>query len=150
MKQELRPVVHEMIQAQGLRYLLDVAHFIRTHSMQPTKILSLHASQVACIRKLKVGKENEFGRVFHLGRMGGNFMICFRSTSVRMNDKESFSDILAEFQSYFGAGTLSEVGTDKGYYSKKNIQAAESLSIRADGIQRPRVCSEPADPGSSL
>lgn len=158
-KQELRPIVQylrkmtgvrlrrlpwnirqdvEMIQAKGWRYLLDVAHFVRTHSVQPKKILSLHAEEVACIRKGKVGKDNEFGRVFHLGRVGGNFMICFGATSVRMNDKKSFPDILAEFQACFGPHTLSEVGTDKGYYSKKNILAAETLSINADGIQRPR------------
>jgi hypothetical protein len=53
------------------RYLLDVAHFIRTHTIKPDKLLSFHCFEVACIRKGKVGKENEFGRVFQLGRIGG-------------------------------------------------------------------------------
>jgi hypothetical protein len=48
------------------RYLLDVAHFIRTHTMKPDKLLAFHCFEVACIRKGKVGKENEFGRVFQL------------------------------------------------------------------------------------
>jgi len=51
------------------RFVLDVAHFIRTHTIKPDKLLSFHCFEVACIRKGKVGKENEFGRVFQLGRI---------------------------------------------------------------------------------
>ena len=66
--------------SHGWRYVLDVAHFIRTHTIKPDKLLSFHCFEVACIRKGKVGKENEFGRVFQLGRIGGNFLIPFTCT----------------------------------------------------------------------
>lgn len=124
------------IQTMGWRYLLDVAHFTRTHHIQTGKILSFHAHEVACVKKGKAGKDKEFGRVFQLGRIGGNFLIAFGCTSVRMDDKQSILPAVREHQEIFGKGTLQEVGTDKGYYKRKNVQEIESLSINADGLQR--------------
>jgi transposase, IS5 family len=54
------------------RYLLDVGHFTRTHTLKAGKILSFHAKELACIKKGKIGKEFQFGRVFQLGRIKGN------------------------------------------------------------------------------
>jgi transposase, IS5 family len=125
------------IAEMGWRYLLDVAYFTRTHQMKPGKILSFHAHQVACIKKGKAGKDKEFGRVFQLGRIGGNYLIAFSSTSVRMPDKLSLLDAVAEHQIIFGAQTLEEIGSDKGYYMLKNIKQVEALLINADGLQRP-------------
>lgn len=122
---------------KGRRYLLDVAHFIRTHSIKQGKILSWHAEEVACIKKGKVNKDNEFGRVFQLGRIGGNYMIPFASHDLQMNDKESLIACLKEHGEIFGSGVLKEVGTDKGYYSQTNIKQGEDNSINMDGVQRP-------------
>lgn len=121
----------------GRRYLLDVAHFIRTHTIKPDKLLAFHCFEVACIRKGKVGKENEFGRVFQLGRIGGNFLIPFTCTDVRMDDKQSLLPAIAEHAEIFGADILKAVGTDKGYYSAANIRKVQQAGINADGIQRP-------------
>lgn len=52
------------IRKDAWRYLLDVAHFIRTQSLKSGKILSFHSEAVTCIKKGKPGKEKEFGRVF--------------------------------------------------------------------------------------
>jgi hypothetical protein len=128
----------DQITEHGWRFLLDVAHFIRTHSIKPGKILSFHCFAVACIRKGKVGKENEFGRVFQLGRIGGNFLIPFTCTDVRMEDKDCLTPAIAEHRSIFGDEVLKAVGTDKGYYSVKNVRAAQQEGVDADGIQRPR------------
>ena len=65
----------------------DVGHFVRTHTIKPGKRLSFHAKAVVCIKKGKAGKPHEFGRVFQLGRLGGNLLIAFSCTSVRMEDK---------------------------------------------------------------
>jgi IS5 family transposase len=124
------------IKEMGWRYLLDVAHFTRTHGIKPGKILSFHAHQVACIKKGKAGKEKEFGRVFQLGRIGGNFLIAFACTSVRMNDKQSLLPAVNEHRAIFGKKVLKQVGTDKGYYKRKNIKEIEALGINADGLQR--------------
>ena len=125
------------------RYLLDVAHFIQTHTIKPDKLLAFHCFEGACIRKGKVGKENEFGRVFQLGRIGGNFRIPFTCTDVRMNDKQSLLPAMAEHAAIFGADVLEAVGTDKGYYSATNIREVQQAGINADGIQRPCKVKDP-------
>lgn len=92
---------------------------------------------MACIPKKKAGKPNEFGRVFQLGRIGGNFLIAFTSTSVRMEDKPSLIPVIEEHRNIFGADVLKEIGTDKGYYSDRNVRDTQDYSINSNGIQRP-------------
>ena len=112
-----------------------MAHFIRTHALKPGKILSLHLREVACICKGKIGKDCEFGRVFQIGRIGGNFLIPMACTSVRMNDKLTFVDAIHEHALIFGAGCLNSVAADKGYYSKKNVKSAAEFAVREIGLQ---------------
>ena len=127
----------DTIKSDAWRYLLDVAHFIRTHSIKPSKLLSWHAKAVACIRKGKPGKENEFGRVYQLGRLAGNFVFVAKATSIRMNDKTSFQPMLEEHQRLFGTGTLLSLTADKGYWRFDNLRCAIEASIEECGLQRP-------------
>ena len=127
----------KQIREKSWRYLLDVAHFIRTNSIKAGKILSWHCQEVACISKKKAGKEIEFGRQVQLGRIGGNFIISFSSTEVRMEDKKSVDLVIEEHAEIFGPEVLKSIGADKGYHSGKNIAYAESKGINADGMQRP-------------
>jgi hypothetical protein len=131
----IRRVLTE-IRELGWRYLLDVGHFTRTHGIKAGKILSFHAHQVACIKKGKAGKDKEFGRVFQLGRIGGNFLLAFACNSVRMEDKRSLLPAVHEHREIFGKATLKQIGTDKGYYKCKNIKEVQALLINTDGIQR--------------
>jgi len=120
----------DQLTTQGWRFVLDVAHFIRTHTIKPRKILAFQCGAVACIRKGKVGKENEFERVFQVGRLGGNFLLVGACTSLRMDDKAALCPMIGEHQRLFGEGTLKSGGTDKGYYSTANrnyLQALEGL-----------------------
>jgi hypothetical protein len=55
------------IREEGRRYLLDVAHFVRNHTIKKGKMLSLKMKEVACITKGKLGKEKEFGLRLSLG-----------------------------------------------------------------------------------
>lgn len=125
------------IKTHAWRYLLDVGHFTRAHTIKAGKILSFHAQSVACIRKGKVGKENEFGRVFQLGRLKGNFLFVLASTSLRMEDKQSFVSLLDEHAALFGQGTLKSVSADKGYWSTKNNRELSKRSIQEMGLQHP-------------
>ena len=125
------------LQEKGRRYLEDVAHFIHHHTISAGKLLAFHAEAVACIRKGKTGKDNEFGRVFQLGRIGGNFIVAYTSQSVRMDDKTSLVPAINEHAALFGQNVLQSVGTDKAYYSRANIKAISKMGINTDGIQRP-------------
>lgn len=136
----------EQIRNHGWRYLLDVGHFVRNHTIKHGKILSFHAHAVACIKKGKAGKDKEFGRVFQLGRIGGNFLIAFSCQSVRMEDKHSLLPAIHEHQNIFGDNTLQQVGADKGYYKAKNISEVKLMSINADGLQRTATVKDQLSP----
>jgi hypothetical protein len=127
----------EQVRELGWRYLLDVGYFVRTHTLKPGKRLAFHVQAVACIKKGKLGKPHEFGRVFQLGRIGGNFLLAMPCTEVRMEDKRSLLPAIEEHRRLFGADQLEQIGTDKCYYSAANIRAIQTLAINADGVQRP-------------
>lgn len=117
----------DQIAPNGKRYLLDVAHFIRTHTIKKGKLLAWHLKEFACIKKGKVGKDKEFGRVFQLGRITGNFLFVGKSTSIRMEDAASLLPMVEEHARLFGAGKLKSLSTDKKYFSQENIDALEEI-----------------------
>jgi IS5 family transposase len=128
----------EQITTQGWRFILDVAHFIRTQSIKPGKLLAFQCRAVACIRKGKVGKENEFGRGFQVGRIGGHFLLVGACTSLRMEDAASLPPLITTHQHLFGEGTLRSCGTDKSYYSAANRQYLRALpGLEEEGLQQP-------------
>ena len=157
-KKEMRPVVNlcemltpgqlaklpwnirrafDQIKSDAWRYLLDVGHFTRTNTIKAGKILSFHAKELACIKKGKLGKEFEFGRVFQLGRIKGNFIFVLESKTVGMNDKANFIPLIEEHVNLFGSGVLKTVAADKGYWSMKNRKELITRGIFPGGLQKP-------------
>lgn len=127
----------DQINSYAWRYLLDVGHFTRKHMIKAGKILAFHAHKVACIKKGKIGKDKEFGRVFQLGRIKGNFLFVLASTSLRMDDKTEFVSLLAEHAAIFGHGTLTSASADKGYWSARNQRELKDRGIKESGLQQP-------------
>jgi len=121
----------------GPGLLADIRVFIKTHSMVPTKILSLHAKAIACVKKGKLGKPHEFGRVFQLGRIPGNFLLIAKASSLLENDKQALPKMLYQFRRIFGQEKPDSVATDKGYASKKNFDALKRAGVQKIGIQLP-------------
>lgn len=121
------------------KYLADVSYFINHHTVKAGKLLSFHLNQVQCIAKGKIAKKYEFGRVFQLARLVGNFIVPLPCTSIQMNDKNSLIPIVQEYSEMFGADALKELSTDKAYYSNKNVKALQNQDnpISSDGVQRP-------------
>lgn len=117
----------DQVQGHGRRYLLDVAQFIRTHTIKAGKRLSHHLKEVVCISKGKTGKQFEFGRVFQIGRMRGNFVWSCMNNSIRMDDKSALAPMLAAHKELSGGVKIQELATDKGYFSRKN----EAVAIEA-------------------
>lgn len=126
----------KLIADDGWRYLLDVAHFTREHSIKTSKRLAFHVASVVCISKGKIDKKHEFGRQVQIGRIGGNFLVPL-SSEVKMEDKKSLVPMVNNHRQIFGPDQLKEIGTDKGYYSQKNIKDISILGINTDGVQRP-------------
>jgi hypothetical protein len=136
----------EQIKNDGWRYLLDVGHFTRTHTIKTGKLLSFHAKALACIKKGKIGKEFEFGRVFQLARIKGNFMFVIESTSIHMNDRASFVPLIEEHARQFGEGKIKTVAADKGYWNSKNRKALLTRGIIVEGLQMPLNRAHPEMP----
>lgn len=127
----------QQINTLGLQYLSDVGHFVRKHTIKAGKALSFHASELACIKKGKAGKPFEFGRVYQLGRVKGNFLFVLQSTTIKMPDKHSLIPMIQEHATLFGDGTLESISTDKGYWSAKNLRHLVELDIKENGLQQP-------------
>ena len=116
---------------------VDVGYFTRTHTIKAGKILSFHAKELACIKKGKLGKEFEFGRVFQLGRIKGNFLFVLASQTVGMNDKTNFIPLIEEHVNLFGNGALKTAAADKGYWRMKNRKELITRGIYPGGLQKP-------------
>ena len=131
--------VAQLIKEDAWRYLLDVGHFVRTNTIKPGKLFSWKMREVVCVMKGKLGKDKEFGRVFQLGRIGGNFLVPYTCTSLRMMDKECLPQILQEHGAIFEQTPLESVSvtTDKCYHSDYNVHFVEEMTGDADGVQRP-------------
>jgi len=137
----------EKITENTEQYFKDVLHFIKTNTMKKGKMLSFHLKDVACIIKGKAGKAKEFGRVFQLGRLIGNFFIVPECTSIRMGDKKSLIPIIQEHQKISGSVKLEKLATDKGYYSPTNIKDLKKMGIDDIGIQRPKYAKYKTEEG---
>ena len=131
--------VVQLIKKDAWRYLLDVGHFVRTNTLKPGKLFSWKMREVVCVMKGKLGKDKEFGRVFQLGRIGGNFLVPYTCTSLRRLDKECLPQILQEHGAVFPKTPLESVSvtTDKCYHSDYNVHFVEEMTGDADGVQRP-------------
>jgi len=127
----------EQIFNHGKEYLKSVKHFIHSGESVPGKRLSFHLNEVECFSKGKPHKKYEFGRNVQLGRLAGNFVTVFKSTSVRMEDKKEFPSILNEHSEMFEGVQLESIATDKGYYSFSNVNEARNQKIAVIGIQEP-------------
>lgn len=119
----------------GRQYLKDATYYAKKHKARRGKALSFHAHEVGCITKGKVNKKHEFGRVFQLGRLGGNFLIALCS-GVNLADKKAIQPMLEKHEELFGRNALESLATDRGYHSNPNIKLAAKKGVTQIGIQK--------------
>lgn len=119
------------------KYLSDVKHFVDTGEMVKDKILSFHLTQAKCFTKGKPGKKYQFGRMFQIGRIKGNFLFAGKGDKADMPDKKSVKLMMDVHEKTFGKININSVSTDKGYYSKKNEALLYKRGVKEIGIQRP-------------
>jgi IS5 family transposase len=118
-------------------YFVDVTKFLLRGVIEPGKRLSFHLKEVACISKNKPGKKYQFGRIFQLARIKGNFLFVGKCDAPNQSDKHSIKMMLDTHSSTFENKIINSATTDKGYYSEKNEIFMAEHGINEIGIQRP-------------
>ncbi len=127
--------------SRDLKQLTDVApkllkqinHFIKIGTVAENKILSLHAKEVKCISKGKSGKKYEFGRKFFIGRLPGNYAYTFTDENFGLEDSESLTRGLKEYEDIFGMMPESISG-DQAFWSRPNLNICKEKEIQEVGI----------------
>ena len=113
--------------------LNQINHFIKHGEVAPSKILSLHASEVKCISKGKAGKPYEFGRKFFIGRLRGNYSFTMTDNDFALEDSDSLEKVLNNFEEIFNTSPKSLSG-DQAFWSRQNLKACENKKINEIGI----------------
>ena len=121
------------------KYLTDVQSFIDTGNIVKDKILSFHLSKATCITKNKPGKKYQFGRMFQLGRVKGNFLFSGKNETPSQPDKKSIGLMLDAHSKTFDNKKITSAATDKGYYSVNNEKLMRNHGVDEIGIQRPAL-----------
>jgi IS5 family transposase len=124
----------EKVEKYAATYIKQVQHYCRTGRALKNKILSFHIENVVPIQKGKEHKKYEFGEVWQVGRLDGNFVFGnFSSTDLYNHDTSAVKEILESLV----INTSSDIQTfaaDRGYYSKDNFDALDALGIQEQGI----------------
>ena len=122
------------IQKYAKIYIKQVEHFCRTGHACKDKILSFHLENVIPVQKGKEHKKYEFGEVWQVGRIDGNFCFgMFSDTDLRYNDSTAIKDILEKV--IIKTNNIPDTLTaDRGYWSDDNLDAADSVGISEQGI----------------
>ena len=113
--------------------LKQINYFIKTGTVAENKILSLHAKEVKCISKGKAGKKYEFGRKFFVGRLPGNYAYAFTDDKFALEDSESLTRGLKEYNNIFESMPESISG-DQAFWSRPNLNICKEKKIKEIGI----------------
>ncbi len=126
------------IQEHAQKYLEDVLYFIKNQEMKPGKILAFYLKHVGYLKKGKIGEGKKFGRIFQLGRTGGNFLVAMTMnlSNIYQEDKTSLLPFVRQYQETFGEDILKSLATDKGYWYKKTVDTMKK-EIAEVGVQSP-------------
>jgi transposase, IS5 family len=130
----------------GAELLAGIETFIKTRVIDRAKPLALHAKELACIKKGKLGKPFSFGRVFQLGRVEGNFMFIAKAKTIHESDKTAVGRMIAVHRRVFPPGSLEDLGADRGYHSASNVRAAKHMRVKEISIQKPTGFAPLAEP----
>jgi transposase, IS5 family len=124
----------EKIQKYAKIYIKQVQHFCRTGSACKNKILSFHIDNVAAIQKGKEHKKYEFGEVWQVGRLDGNFCFgMFHENDLRYNDSTAIEDVVEKVMTNTDS-ILKSITADRAYWSDENLEAASAVGICEQGL----------------
>ncbi len=124
----------EKIKKYAKTYIKQVKHYCRTGRASANKILSFHIENVTSVQKGKEHKKYEFGEVWQVGRLDGNFCFgMFNPFDLRFHDSTALKDVI-EALIVHTDDIPETVAADRGYCSDDNFNTIESLGISEQGI----------------
>jgi len=113
--------------------LQQIRFFIKTHTVAPRKILALYIEKAKCICKGKLGKPNEFGRKWFIGRLAGNYAFGLTDEDIALEDAHSLAKGIMDHEKIFNTPPKSITG-DQGFWSRPNLKVCEEKKIKEIGI----------------
>jgi len=124
----------EKIKKYARVYLKQVNHYCRTNHACKDKILTFNFENITTIQKGKEHKKYEFGEVWQIGRLDGNFCFgMFNDKDLKYKDSTAIEDILEKI--VLNIDTIpTTIAADRGYWSECNINAVDSLGISQQGL----------------
>ena len=98
----------------------------------PNKVLSLFESHTEAIRKGKIKKPTEFGKMVSIQEADGGLITAYLVEPVRLADSDLWVPAIEEHIEIFGRSPFLATA-DRGFYSFANEKTAERLGVQ-------RVC----------
>ena len=124
----------EKIEKYAAIYIKQVQIFCRTGHACKNKILSFHIENVTTIQKGKEHKKYEFGEIWQVGRLDGNFCYGkFSNSDLNFHDSSAIKTMLETLVVNIDS-EIKTFSADRGYFSENNFDALESLGIEEQGI----------------
>jgi IS5 family transposase len=120
--QEMRPLVQRVINQTRARLLGGDTHV-------PDKVLSIFEPHTETIRKGKIAKPNEFGKLVTIQESEHQIVTAYDVHTTRPADVTLWTAALDRHQTIFGRAPDLAAG-DRGFSSAKNEQAAVDRGVR--------------------
>lgn len=114
--------------------LEQIRHWLDTGKVACGKIISLYKMIPRFIKKGKLGKPVEIGRKWIVNQLVGGFLQIIAPENPVIADTDCVKISLQEIMKVFGEAPES-YGTDRGMYSKENIELCRECGIKDIGIQ---------------
>ena len=127
--QEMQPLVQRVLDQTRARVLGGDTHV-------PDKVLSLFEPHTETIRKGKIAKPNEFGKLVTIQEAEHQIMTAFEIHAGRPADVTLWTPALDRHQAIFGRAPDLAAG-DRGFSSATNEQAAMDRGVRRVVLPRP-------------
>jgi transposase, IS5 family len=118
----MRPIVHRVLAQTRARVLGGDTHV-------PDKVLSIFEPHTETIRKGKIAKPNEFGKLVTIQESEHQIITAYEVHTTRPADVTLWTAALDRHQAIFGRAPDLAAG-DRGFSSAKNEQAAVDRGVR--------------------
>ena len=125
----------------GPELMDQIGYWLRTGKVASGKIISLWKFIPKAIAKGKIGKPVEFGRKWIVNAYRGGYVLVMAPENAKIADPHCVIESLSLHQTVFDK-MPSTYGTDRGMYSRENLELCLSAGVKKVAIQ-PKGKAEP-------